>query len=195
MVNAGRMWLCCRCGVRQWISRSELFPSLAKQCRQVYLGTDPDILQCIQKFAPSKAGFFKPSQPIPKPAPQTNEAAKQASHAEKRGRILTSDGDDDDEAGVPAAGGGVVSNKGTSANTKSGTKGGEPRASSQPQKTSNTQGPCQAQSNSGPSDLRPKASPTSEPCLVPVPKAKPKPKAPGRTRPQSEDPKQTRLRF
>ena len=195
MVNAGRMWLCCRCGVRQWISRSELFPSLAKQCRQVYLGTDPDILQCIQKFAPSKAGFFKPSLPVPGPAPQTNEAAKQASHTEKSGKNLTSDGDDVDKAGGLSAGGGVASNQGTSAKTKSGTKGGEPRASSQPQKTSNAQGPCQAQSNPGPSDLRPKASPTSEPCLVPVPKTKPKPKAPGRTRPQSEDPKQTRLRF
>ena len=59
MVNAGKMWLCCRCGIRQWIGRVDLFPSLAKQCRQVYTGNDQWIVNCIKKFAPQKAGFFK----------------------------------------------------------------------------------------------------------------------------------------
>ena len=40
-----------------------------------------------------------------------------------------------------------------------------------------------------------KAEPKTTGDKQPVPKAKPKPKAPGRARPQSTDPKQTRLAF
>ena len=80
MVNAGKMWLCCRCGIRQWIGRVDLFPSLGKQCRQVYTGNDQWIVNCIKKFAPQKAGFFKaPAKAQAKarcpvvPQPQTGE--------------------------------------------------------------------------------------------------------------------------
>ena len=132
MVNAGKMWLCCRCGVRQWIGRGELFPSLAKQCRQVYLGIDPEILQCIQKFAPSKAGFFKVSQQGPKPASQAKETITQGSPATEHGKTLTSDGDAGAEVGAGSADGGVVPNQSTSDKAEPKTKGDKPKAKNQP---------------------------------------------------------------
>ena len=128
MVNVGKMWLCCRCGVRQWIGKGELFPSLARQCRQVYLGTDPEILQCIQKFVPSKSGFFKVSQQGAKPASQANEKITQESPATEHGKNLTSDGDAGDEAGGFSAGDGVVPNQTTSDNAVPKTKGDKPQS-------------------------------------------------------------------
>ena len=59
MINAGKMWVCCQCGSRQWIGRVTLMPSLAKPCRQVYTGSDQFILKCIKKFAPRKDGLFR----------------------------------------------------------------------------------------------------------------------------------------
>ena len=60
MVNGGKMWLCCRCGLRQWVGMEQLASGLAKPCRQVYTGKDQWIVACIKKFAPKKEGFFQP---------------------------------------------------------------------------------------------------------------------------------------
>ena len=59
MVNGGKMWLCCRCGLRQWVGMEQLASGLAKQCKQVYTGKDQWIVACIKKFAPKKEGFFQ----------------------------------------------------------------------------------------------------------------------------------------
>ena len=54
------MWLCCRCGLRQWVGMEQLASGLAKPCKQVYTGKDQWIVACIKKFAPKKEGFFQP---------------------------------------------------------------------------------------------------------------------------------------
>ena len=58
MVNGGRMWLCRRCGLRQWVDMAQLASGLAKQCKQIYTGKDQWIVRCIKKSAPKKEGFF-----------------------------------------------------------------------------------------------------------------------------------------
>ena len=58
MVNGGKMWLCCRCGLRQWVGMAQLASGLAKQCKQIYTGKDQWIVRCIKKSAPKKEGFF-----------------------------------------------------------------------------------------------------------------------------------------
>ena len=58
MVNGGRMWLCRRCGLRQWVGMAQLASGLAKQCKQIYTGKDQWIVRCIKKSAPKKEGFF-----------------------------------------------------------------------------------------------------------------------------------------
>ena len=59
MVNGGKMWLCCRCCLRQWVGMAQLASGLAKQCKQVYTGKDQWIVRCIKKSAPKKEGFFQ----------------------------------------------------------------------------------------------------------------------------------------
>ena len=58
MINGGRMWLCRRCGLRQWVGMVQLASGLAKQCKQIYTGKDQWIVGCIKKSAPKKEGFF-----------------------------------------------------------------------------------------------------------------------------------------
>ena len=157
--------------------------------------THPEILQCIQKFAPSKAGFFKVSQQGPKPASQAKETITQGSPATEHDKTLTSDGDAGDEVSAGSAGGGVVPNQSTSDKAEPKTKGDKPKAKNQPPQRSLALAPNQAQTGPVSPGRRPVTPLVDVPCLESVPKAKPKPKAPGRARPQSVDPKQTRLIF
>ena len=142
-----------------------------------------------------RQGFFKVSQQGSKPASQANEKITQESPATEQGKNLTSDGDAGDEAGGFSTGDGVVPNQNTSDKAVPKTKGDKPKAKTQPPQRTLVLAPSQAQTGPGSQSSRPVDPPGDVPGIKSVPKAKPKPKAPGRARPQSVDPKQTRLTF
>ena len=89
----------------------------------------------------------------------------------------------------------MVPNQRTSDKAEPKTKGDKPKAINLSHQRSLALAPNQAQTAPVSPIRRPVAPLVGVPCMEPVPKAKPKPKAPGRARPQSADPKQTRLTF
>ena len=209
IVNGGRAWLCTKCGLKQWVNQDTLSGALSKECRQRYQGKDPWVKGIIQKEAP-KTSFFQPrvassvsptpqaiapAQPRSSGVSQTTEIITQGGHATEHDNTWTSDGDAGDEGGAGYAGGGVVPNQRTSDKAVPKTKGDKPKAKNQPPQRSLALAPNRAQTgpvsqSSGHADPQ-----DGVPCIESVPKAKPRPKTPGRARPQSVDPKQTRLKF
>ena len=202
IVNGGRAWLCTKCGLKQWVNQDTLSGALGKECRQRYQGKDPWVKGIIQQEAP-KASFFQPraaSSIFPKaqavaPAQPRRTGVDTSSPVTAHNKTLTSDGDAGDEVGALSAGGVVGPSQSTSGKAEPKTQGVTPKAKNQPPQRSIAGAPNQAQTGPVSPGRRQEAPLVAEPCLESVPKAKPKPKAPGRARPQSVDPKQTRLMF
>ena len=169
IVNGGRAWLCTKCGLKQWVNQDNLSGALSKECRQRYQGKDPWVKEVIQKAVP-KTSFFQPrGAPVVPPEPKALAPAHSGSS-----RVLKAV--ESSNQGRHAFVHGNTSTSDGDAGDGAGddVAGGEVVPN---QRTSN------------------KATPKTKGAKQLVPKAKPKPKTPGRPRPQSADPQQTRLTF
>ena len=202
MVNAGKMWLCCRCGLRQWIGRVDLFPSLAKQCRQVYTGNDQWKVNCIKKFAPQKGGFFKAPDKAQAKATSPSSQSCLVVPQPQTGEQHRDDGGVDDVTGdAKDTGVGVSPNQSTRS----------PRAphnlnnNSQPPPSANpTRGVRTSLFQPGPQGHSQEADVASPGSSLPVaplrppsvhPTSKTRPKAKGKAKPSEDSKKQTTLKF
>ena len=202
MVNAGKMWLCCRCGLRQWIGRVDLFPSLAKQCRQVYTGNDQWKVNCIKKFAPQKGRFFKAPDKAQAKATRPSSQSCLVVPQPQTGEKHRDDGGVDDVTGdAKGTGVGVSPNQSTRS----------PRAphnlnnNSQPPPSANpTRGVRTSLFQPGPQGHSQEADVASPGSSLPVaplrppsvhPTSKTRPKAKGKAKPSEDSKKQTKLKF
>ena len=169
IVNGGRAWLCTKCGLKQWVNQDTLSGALSKECRQRCQGKDPWVKGIIQKAVP-KTSFFQPrGAPSVSPEHQALAPAQPRSSGVLQAAASSTQGRHAGEHEHTLASDGDAGD-----DVGEGLAGGGVVPN---QRTSD------------------KAEPKTKGDKQPVAKAKPKPKAPGRARPQSADPKQSRLTF
>ena len=169
MVNGGRAWLCTKCGLKQWVNQETLSGALSKECRQRYQGKDPWVKDIIQKAVP-KTSFFQPRVASSAPTyPQACAPAPSDSSGVRQEAEYS-------DPCRPA----VVHVSTTTSSADAGDDVDEDVAGERV---------VPNQCTSDKANSKPKGGKQQ------VPKAKPKPKTPGRARPKGAEPQQTKLSF